>query len=307
MYHHPFISSRLACLLILVSNFLLRPIHSFSLHPPKVASTRYMSSTITNILELEEMETKDLYPSKSAQFQETNVICIPTTVPNNTRFLDAILPKPTNVMEDLLGKNHGKIGVDASVEFQLADLKNGARMLVENALEASHVSIPDDDIDIFNAFISKYFLMFQQMIGTENSCSIAKARIVSSRGCIGQKCPRWHVDHVPLRLVASLTGPGCVYIPHENEIKYPESVNRTALNGLDIEDSNEANNLICPRHQSEVVVSAKVGDAVFLMGRSWESLDSDVKAAPHMSPALKAGQPRVLLTVDVVPHDCVKG
>jgi hypothetical protein len=255
--------------------------------------------------ELEEMETIDLYPSKTEIFQETNVISTPTHIPQ-TKFLDAILPKPTNVMEHLLRKKHGTIGVDVSVEFPLANYKDGARSLVEKALEASHASIPDYDIDTFSAFISKYFEMFQQMIGTENSFSIAKARIVSSRGSIGQKCPRWHVDHVPIRLVASLIGPGCVYIPHENEVKYPESVSRSALNGLDIENSDEANKLICPKDGSKAAISAKVGDAVFLMGRAWELLYSDVKAAPHMSPILKEGQPRILLTVDIVPHDCIQ-
>jgi hypothetical protein len=298
--------TRLTCLLIFAISFLRKSIHSFSLHPPKVSPARYKAISMDNIYELEEMEIKELlYPSKNTLFQETNVILIPTHVPK-TRFLDAILPKPTNVMENFLRKDHGKIGVDVSVEFPLSKHDEGARKLVIKALEASHTSISNHDIDTFSALISKYFEKFEEMIESDNPCTKAKARIVSSRGSIGQKCPRWHVDHVPLRLVVSLVGPGCVYIPHENEMKYPESLDRSALNGLDVENSEEANNVICPKDGSKAALKAKVGDAVFLMGRAWETLNSDVKAAPHMSPTLKDDQPRVLLTVDVVPNDCMK-
>lgn len=302
----PLKGTGLTCLLIFATSFLMKTIHSFSVHPPKISPSRYKAITMDNTYELEEMEMKELlYPSKNAIFQETNVISIPIDVPK-TRFLDAILPKPTNVMENFLRKDHGKIGVDVSVEFPLTEQDVGARQLVLKALEASHTSISNHEIDTISALISKYFEKFEQMIETDNFCTKVKARIVSSRGSIGQKCPRWHVDHVPLRLVVSLLGPGCVYIPHENEMKYPESVDRSALNGLDIENSNEANKLICPKDGTKAAISAKVGDAVFLMGRAWESLNSDVKAAPHMSPILKEGQPRVLLTVDVVPNDCMK-
>ncbi len=39
------------------------------------------------------------------------------------------------------------------------------------------------------------------------------ARVVSTVGSSGVKCPRWHADHVPVRLVISILGPGCEYIP----------------------------------------------------------------------------------------------
>jgi Protein of unknown function (DUF1826) len=38
-------------------------------------------------------------------------------------------------------------------------------------------------------------------------------RIVSSRGtAAGTKCPLWHVDHVPVRWIQALVGPGCEYV-----------------------------------------------------------------------------------------------
>mmetsp|Transcript_21635 Transcript_21635/g.44466 ORF Transcript_21635/g.44466 Transcript_21635/m.44466 type:complete len:402 (-) Transcript_21635:55-1260(-) len=48
--------------------------------------------------------------------------------------------------------------------------------------------------------------------------SRCQARIVSTIGPIGTKCPRWHADHVPVRLVMSIIGPGCEFVPHEMEV-----------------------------------------------------------------------------------------
>ncbi|KAL3756143.1 hypothetical protein ACHAWU_005647 [Discostella pseudostelligera] len=94
------------------------------------------------------------------------------------------------------------------------------------------------------------------------------ARIVSTIGKSGTKCPRWHADHVPVRLVMSLRGPGCEYVQEESvgvgvcgggdgkgrigstggsNNRYHESevmVNRHALNNLDEEDTTKANNVI---------------------------------------------------------------
>lgn len=152
-----------------------------------------------------------------------------------------------------------------------------------------------------------------------------KARLVSSQGPIGCKCPRWHVDHVPLRLVMSLKGPGCVYIPHELEMRHCDHdhvvsetllVNRTALNHMDFNDSNVANSIIVPNE--ELALTAKEMEAVLLMGRYLEddrrnevsngrerlSVSSFTKpaAVPHKSPTLELDEKRILLTLDVLPQ-----
>ena len=129
-----------------------------------------------------------------------------------------------------------------------------------------------------------------------------KARIVSSIGSAGQKCPRWHVDHVPLRLIISLAGPGCIYVPIEKEKEMQmqmqmnnngngsnngnnkngdshgniygngngNGVNRDALNGLEESDNMLANNIILPNGEENLAVYASEGDAVLLTGRAWE-------------------------------------
>mmetsp|Transcript_2863 Transcript_2863/g.3427 ORF Transcript_2863/g.3427 Transcript_2863/m.3427 type:complete len:154 (+) Transcript_2863:280-741(+) len=140
----------------------------------------------------------------------------------------------------------------------------------------------------------------------------------------------------------SLRGPGCVYVPHELEMQqkrkpyeedgtdYNIQLNRSALNGIDIEDSTIANNIIMPNGLEDTLsITAKEGEAVLLMGRCWEgqnlNLDNEkveedsgstctsvrcgckearndiVLAVPHRSPNLRPDEMRILLTVDVVP------
>eukprot|EP00984_Skeletonema_dohrnii_P033078 scaffold28544_cov126-Skeletonema_dohrnii-CCMP3373.AAC.3 len=155
---------------------------------------------------------------------------------------------------------------------------------------------------------------FQSVAGNGNNNIKCQARIVSSIGKNGIKCPRWHADHVPVRLVMSIIGPGCEYIPHEVEIMGSSSnmrlVDRNALNTLDEDDTRIANDIIVPPNlntEKKTVTSAKEGDAVLLMGRAWEDssegdfTDAKILAAVHRSPLLSSGQERILLTVDLVP------
>ena len=163
---------------------------------------------------------------------------------------------------------------------------------------------------------------FQSVAGVDNSNNIkCQARIVSSFGINGIKCPRWHADHVPVRLVMSIIGPGCEYIPHEVEVMGTSSnerlVDRNALNTLDEDDTRIANDIIVPPNllstgKKTTITPAKEGDAVLLMGRAWED-DSTLSegddftknpnkilAAVHRSPLLFSGQERILLTVDLL-------
>lgn len=240
--------------------------------------------------------------------------------------------------------NNNSIGIDVSVEFD--DPQNGAKALVQNCLHqvAQHYDNNIDSVDSCNFYTNEnydvidyftsIFSFYQSIFNQEdydnnndNHQDIRyKARIVSSHGQIGCKCPRWHIDHVPVRLVMSLKGPGCVYVPHELEMKYkiqndrlssPSQafLNRTALNGIDIEDSTIANSVIMPFGSEDVLAfNAKGMEAVLLMGREWEreerhdDNDGDHEcsyitpaAIPHRSPNLQSGEKRVLLTIDVIP------
>merc|ERR1712232_33888 len=100
-----------------------------------------------------------------------------------------------------------------------------------------------------------------------------KARIVSSRGSVGGKCPRWHVDHVPVRLLSALVGPGVCYIPHTSgngDTNSNTSLDLDVLNASDDVDTDAANRAIM-KARGVKVKHAATGDAILLLGKSWES------------------------------------
>lgn len=118
-----------------------------------------------------------------------------------------------------------------------------------------------------------------------------KARIVATRGSVGTKCPRWHADHVPIRWIQSLVGPGCDYLVGER------GVNRELLNGiLDDISTQDANKRIVDSSLASIR-QGQEGEAVVLVGRD---NSRGIPAAIHKSPTLLPWQGRVLLTIDVV-------
>ena len=179
-------------------------------------------------------------------------------------------------------------------------------------------------------------LSYFQTIASSNDTTNVKciARVVSTIGTLGTKCPRFHFDHVQVRLVMSILGPGCEYIQetfgneYDSSNDIPRIVNRQAINNLDEEDTQKANDIIVPpelvseamhilknkgRYDEEVIKHAEEGEAILLMGKGWEDNENDsintcssedkVLAAVHRSPTLKPNQERILLTVDLVDWD----
>ena len=233
----------------------------------------------------------------------------------------------------LLGTNAQKqnqLVNDITVQFD--DAESGAQELVEKCqLFTQHRQHDDDNkqstllpenammkqqITQHLADVLSYFQSIAGNNSSNNNNIKCQARIVSSIGKNGIKCPRWHADHVPVRLVMSIIGPGCDYIPHELEVGFGNSANnarlvdRNALNTLDEDDTRIANDIIVPPNLNTgemVFTSAKEGDAVLLMGRAWEAStkgevtdSNNILAAVHRSPVLFSGQERILLTVDLV-------
>eukprot|EP00553_Chaetoceros_curvisetus_P011806 CAMPEP_0204640076 /NCGR_PEP_ID=MMETSP0717-20131115/45558_1 /ASSEMBLY_ACC=CAM_ASM_000666 /TAXON_ID=230516 /ORGANISM="Chaetoceros curvisetus" /LENGTH=211 /DNA_ID=CAMNT_0051660377 /DNA_START=678 /DNA_END=1313 /DNA_ORIENTATION=+ len=208
-----------------------------------------------------------------------------------------------------MGDGDDKDIVDVSVHFRNAS--EGAELLLQKYQANSIISNPrvDDDAEYSKMmeYITNVLCLFQESaIGKselgKNELPLYRARIVSSWGKVGQKCPRWHVDHTSLRLVLSIVGPGCRFIPNEKEDSYPGCVDRKALNELDEDDTRRANTLILPWGEDGIAVQARPGDAVLILGRAWEESQDGptIKAAPHRSPDLGNNEFRVLLTVDIV-------
>lgn len=116
-----------------------------------------------------------------------------------------------------------------------------------------------------------------------------KARIVASRGSFGVKCPRWHYDHVQLRHIQALVGPGCDYLVSDM------GVDRSIVNQADEGETKEINKGIV----DPVVASVRhgrEGEAVVLRG-----MDGCCRPAVHKSPDLQWWQGRVLMTFDIMP------
>ena len=100
-------------------------------------------------------------------------------------------------------------------------------------------------------------------------------------------CPKFHVDRIPCRLVTTYWGAATQWLPHE-------LVNHAKLgsgsNGCDDAESglyrypNSIRSLAC-------------GDVALLKGAAWEG--NEHAGLVHRSPAVQAGERRLLLTLDL--------
>lgn len=248
---------------------------------------------------IREYEETFRYPPRNSVFDTTNVISKTVEIPQRDPFLLAIIPKSSmwsRLTEGSQTMTKGKIGCDVTVEFQNA--AQGAVDLVDKCLIQSKISLGQSSTIVAQSYIKSALEFFQQYAcstSREESYSF-KARIVSSIGNVGQKCPRFHVDHIPLRLVLSLKGPGPVYIPFENEI----GVDRKSLNELNDLDTERANSMIIPFGEKGYAEYAGEGDAMLFMGKAWEG-EGGISSIPHRSPRLKDNEERILLVCDILP------
>lgn len=83
------------------------------------------------------------------------------------------------------------------------------------------------------------------------------------RALEGAMCPRFHVDHVPARLICTYAGPGSEWL--------------TAPDAVQVEQLS-------------------TGDVAVLKGERW--LGNEGQGLVHRSPAVPAGQRRLMLTLD---------
>jgi hypothetical protein len=99
-------------------------------------------------------------------------------------------------------------------------------------------------------------------------------------------CPRFHVDRVPCRLITTYLGSSTQWLPHH-------AADRSKLgagnNGLPDELSGIYQRV-------EDIQQLTNGDVALLKGELWEGNENS--GIVHRSPALKAGEKRLLLTLD---------
>ena len=144
-----------------------------------------------------------------------------------------------------------------------------------------------------------------------------QVRVVATRGPDGTKCPVWHTDHVPVRWIQSLVGPGCEWVEDSrNGDGVPPEQGNNDNDDDDYVDfvvqSPQERNRQLVDSTAATIHQAAQGQAVLLIGSRWAelvALDLDDSAtiplpiapAVHKSPdQLLPWQGRVLLTMDVL-------
>ena len=99
-------------------------------------------------------------------------------------------------------------------------------------------------------------------------------------------CPRFHVDHVPCRLLKTYTGIATQWIPHD-------VVDRTKL-GV---DSHNQIDELSGLFQSETdIENLQSGQVALLKGERW--IGNEGAGLVHRSPRLDEGEQRFLLSLD---------
>ena len=91
-------------------------------------------------------------------------------------------------------------------------------------------------------------------------------------------CPRFHVDHVPLRLITSYAGVGSEWLEEG-------AMPRSRLGQPDAEPTDEA-----------VIQRLDTGHVALAKGEKWQG--NEGRGLIHRSPQPPAGQRRLLLTLD---------
>lgn len=103
----------------------------------------------------------------------------------------------------------------------------------------------------------------------------AKSVGVRLRALERAMCPRFHVDHVPLRLITTYAGPASEWLEEG-------AIDRRRL-AQDEVDSADIRQLVC-------------GDVALFKGEKW--LGNEGAGVVHRSPALANGERRLILTLD---------
>lgn len=102
----------------------------------------------------------------------------------------------------------------------------------------------------------------------------------------GAMCPRFHVDQVPCRLVTTYHGAATEWLPNP-------TVDRSKLGRGSNGQPDSLSGLY--QHESDVQ-QLHCGDVALLKGGRWEG--NEETALVHRSPAIDAGKPRFIMTLD---------
>ncbi|QPB82035.1 DUF1826 domain-containing protein [Pseudoalteromonas rubra] len=101
-------------------------------------------------------------------------------------------------------------------------------------------------------------------------------------------CPKFHVDHIPCRLVSTLGGVASQWLPHD-------TVDRSKLGAGSKGKKDQESGIYASESD---IQQLNTGDVALLKGSGW--LGNEEGALVHRSPAPAAGEARLLLTLDFI-------
>ena len=104
-------------------------------------------------------------------------------------------------------------------------------------------------------------------------------------------CPKFHVDQVPCRLITSYQGVGTQWLANKN-------VNRDKLGAGSAGKLDRESGVY---EKERDIQKIAIGDVALLKGEAWQGNQN--AGLVHRSPALPAGEKRLLLTIDYTPDD----
>jgi hypothetical protein len=231
------------------------------------------------------LEEKVLKSKRHPMFSDTNAFLIDHPPPQGV--WNRIVPG----IDELHGVA-GQLGTDVSVEF--TDPEMGAWELIKRCgLEPTEKHTKSAMMHL------KALLEYYQSIADPTPAKATRkcrARLTSSRGQIGSKCPRWHDTPVPVRLVSSLVGPGIDFIRTDMEsgahLDRDVAANLAELDTYAAaQDAAKSDNCEATRAitggsdpvEGEGFLEAREGEAVIMMGKEWQSnaAEAHVKACLH--------------------------
>lgn len=99
-------------------------------------------------------------------------------------------------------------------------------------------------------------------------------------------CPKFHVDHVPCRLVVTYCGVATQWLAEAN-------INRQKLGIASAGLSDEQAGIY---NQAEAILQLNTGDVALLKGEKW--LGNEGQGVVHRSPVVSANSSRIVLTLD---------
>lgn len=103
-------------------------------------------------------------------------------------------------------------------------------------------------------------------------------------------CPRFHVDHVPCRLVTTYQGIATEWLNHE-------TTDRTKLGAGNQGKTDELSGLFKSQHDVNRLTE---GDVALLKGENWDECSGT--GLVHRSPQVAANERRLLLTLDFISN-----